>query len=123
MTLRRSLVALAICVASLAAAPVMADDYPNRPLRLIVPYAAGGTADAIARIVGKHLAASLGQAVVIDDRAGAGGLIGAGVLTQSAADGYTIGVLATPHVAAGSRDEAWLDREIGPVIDSILSVL
>jgi tripartite-type tricarboxylate transporter receptor subunit TctC len=88
----------------------MADDYPTRPLRLIVPYAAGGTADALARIIARHLGAGLGQTVVIDNRGGAGGLIGAGVLTQSPPDGYTIGVLATPHAATPLDRESGFDR-------------
>jgi tripartite-type tricarboxylate transporter receptor subunit TctC len=110
MRLARVLAALGICGAGLGALPATADDFPNRPLRLIVPYAAGGTADAIARIVSRHLGASLGQAVVIDNRGGAGGLIGAGVLTQSTADGYTIGVLATPHAATPLDQNSGFDR-------------
>jgi tripartite-type tricarboxylate transporter receptor subunit TctC len=107
--LRRTFVALAVCSAALGSSRVEADDYPNRPLHLIVPYAAGGTADAIARIIAKHLG-SLGQTVVIDNRAGAGGLIGAGVLTQSAADGYTVGILATPHAATPLDQNSGFDR-------------
>jgi tripartite-type tricarboxylate transporter receptor subunit TctC len=110
MMLTRRLVALAICGAVLRTVPAMADDYPSRPLRLIVPYAAGGTADALARIIAKHLGPSLGQTVVVDNRGGAGGLIGAGVLTQSPADGYTIGVLATPHAATPLDRESGFDR-------------
>src|SRR5215467_4677543 len=112
MHLKRSglLVALAICGAVLGTIPAMAQDYPTRPLHLIVPYAAGGTADGIARIISKHLGTSLGQPIVIDNRGGAGGLIGAAVLTQSPADGYTIGVLATPHAAAPLDRESAFDR-------------
>src|SRR5499427_4294938 len=110
MNLNRLLPALVICGAVFGAAPTMADDYPSRPLRLIVPYAAGGTADALARIIAKHLGTSLGQTVVIDNRGGAGGLIGAGVLTQSPPDGYTIGVLATPHAATPLDRESGFDR-------------
>jgi len=109
MWLGRLSAVLAICGAALGAAPAGADDYPSRPIHLIVPYAAGGTADAIARLIAKHLG-SLGQTVVIDNRAGAGGLIGAGVLTQSPADGYTIGVLATPHAATPLDRESGFDR-------------
>jgi tripartite-type tricarboxylate transporter receptor subunit TctC len=103
-------VVLAICGAALGAAPAAADDYPGRPLHLIVPYAAGGTADALARVLAKHLGTSLGQAVVIDNRGGAGGLIGAGVMAQSPADGYTIGILATPHAATPLDRESGFDR-------------
>lgn len=76
-----------------------AQTYPNRPLKIIVPYAAGGTADTLARKIAQHLNGYLGQPVIIDNRAGAAGLIGAAVLQQSAPDGYTVGMLATPHVA------------------------
>jgi tripartite-type tricarboxylate transporter receptor subunit TctC len=115
MKLRRLLVALAIFGAVLGTVPGTtipgtANDYPSRPLHLIVPYAAGGTADGIARILSKHLLKSLGQNVVIDNRGGAGGLIGAAVLTQSPADGYTIGVLATPHAATPLDRESGFDR-------------
>lgn len=110
MKLSRHLVALAIFGAVLGIIPASAQDYPNRRLHLIVPYAAGGTADGIARIISKHLSTSLGQPVVIDNRGGAGGLIGAGVLTQSPADGYTIGILATPHAATPLDRDSGFDR-------------
>jgi tripartite-type tricarboxylate transporter receptor subunit TctC len=76
-----------------------AQTYPNRPVKIIVPYAAGGTADTLARKISQHLSGYLGQPVTIDNRAGAAGLIGAAVLQQVAPDGYTVGMLATPHVA------------------------
>src|SRR5262252_9688314 len=110
MKLRRLLVDIVMCGAVLAPVPAMAEDYPGRSLHLIVPYAAGGTADALARIIAKHLGTSLGQTVVIDNRGGAGGLIGAAVLTQSPPDGYTIGVLATPHAATPLDRDSGFDR-------------
>jgi tripartite-type tricarboxylate transporter receptor subunit TctC len=76
-----------------------AQSFPNRPVKIIVPYAAGGTADTLARKITQHLSGYLGQPVIIDNRAGAAGLIGASVLQHSPADGYTVGMLATPHVA------------------------
>jgi tripartite-type tricarboxylate transporter receptor subunit TctC len=103
-------VVLALCGAVLGTVAAAANDYPNRPLHLIVPYAAGGTADGIARILSKHLRTSLAQNVVIDNRGGAGGLIGAAVLTQSPPDGYTIGILATPHAATPLDRDAGFDR-------------
>jgi tripartite-type tricarboxylate transporter receptor subunit TctC len=110
MKLSRMLEALAVCGAVLGSIPAMAQTYPSRPVHLIVPYAAGGTADGIARILSKHLRTSLGQTVVIANRGGAGGLIGAAVLTQSPADGYTIGVLATPHAATPLDRDSGFDR-------------
>ncbi len=79
--------ALALCAAPLA----MADtDYPNKPIRVIVPYSAGGGADAAARLIGRGLGTALGQTVVIDNRPGGGGAIGAALAAQAPADGYTI---------------------------------
>lgn len=76
-----------------------AETYPNRAVKIIVPYAAGGTADTLARKIAQKLSGYLGQPVIIDNRAGAAGLIGAAVLQNSNADGYTVGMIATPHVA------------------------
>jgi tripartite-type tricarboxylate transporter receptor subunit TctC len=76
-----------------------AQSFPNHPVKIIVPYAAGGTADTLARKISQHLSGYLGQPVIIDNRAGAAGLIGASVLQNSPPDGYTVGMLATPHVA------------------------
>ena len=76
-----------------------AQNYPNRPVKIVVPYAPGGTADTLARKIAPHLSGYLGQPVVIDNRPGAAGLIGASVLQQSPPDGYTVGMLATPHIA------------------------
>jgi tripartite-type tricarboxylate transporter receptor subunit TctC len=76
-----------------------AQTYPDRPVKIIVPYAAGGTADTLARRIAQHLTGYLGQPVIIDNRAGAAGLLGAGILQNSLPDGYTVGMLATPHVA------------------------
>ena len=67
-----------------------ADDYPNHPIRVIVPFAAGGAADAVARIVGKYIGDALGQPVVVEDRGGAGGIIGAEIVKNAEPDGYTL---------------------------------
>jgi len=85
--------ALALAVALAAGAPigwVLADDYPTHPIRLIVPFAAGGAADSVARIIGKRVGDALGQTVVVEDRGGGGGIIGTEVVKKSDADGYTL---------------------------------
>ena len=87
----RLLAALGLGFASPAAA---ADDYPNKPITLIVPFPAGGGVDVIGRIVAEKLAADLGQPVVIDNRGGAAGVIGTRVAARAAPDGYTL-VMAT----------------------------
>jgi tripartite-type tricarboxylate transporter receptor subunit TctC len=82
--------ALLLIGALLAGTPANADDYPSKPIRLIVPFAAGGAVGAVARVLSAPLAASLGQAVVIDNRGGAGGIIGMDAVAKSPADGYTL---------------------------------
>ena len=69
--------------------------YPNRPLRVLVPYAAGGSTDVLARMVGQKLTTTLGQPVVIDNRPGAGTLIATEIVARAAPDGYTL-LMATP---------------------------
>jgi tripartite-type tricarboxylate transporter receptor subunit TctC len=87
------LVAGLLC--ALAALPACAQSFPARPLRLVVPYAAGGSTDVLARIVGQKLTENLGQAVVIDNRTGAGTLIATGIVAHAVPDGYTL-LMATP---------------------------
>ena len=76
--------------AALAAGTTHADDYPSRPIRLIVPYAAGGGADSVARIVAKRVSESIGQTIVIENRGGAGSIIGTELVKNSSPDGYTL---------------------------------
>lgn len=90
--MRMPSLALALALATMATTSSLAraDDYPNHPIRLIVPFAAGGAADAVARIVGKYVGATLGQPVVVENRGGAGGIIGTEVVKNSEPDGYTL---------------------------------
>jgi tripartite-type tricarboxylate transporter receptor subunit TctC len=87
---RRFIAAAGLAAFVLAAAPVGAQDWPARPLRMVTPIAAGGMTDVVSRVVGARLAERLGQPVVIENRAGAGGSIGTEVVARAAPDGYTI---------------------------------
>src|ERR1700676_356211 len=84
-------VALASTLAiALAAGATRAEDYPSHPIRLIVPYAAGGGADSVARIVAKRVGETIGQPIVIENRGGARSIIGARLLKKIIPDGYTL---------------------------------
>ncbi len=74
-----------------------AQDYPAKPVRFIVPYAPGGSSDIIARLYGQRLSETLGQSFVVDNRPGAGGTIGTGILAKSLPDGYTLILQDMPH--------------------------
>jgi tripartite-type tricarboxylate transporter receptor subunit TctC len=90
---RRRLTVGVIAAATLAAAPLAATAqaaYPSRPINLIVPFSAGGTTDILARIVGEAIKKELGQPVIVDNRAGAGGNIGGALAAKAAPDGYTL---------------------------------
>ena len=80
------LIALALCFA----VPAAAQTYPDRPIRLIAPFPAGGLADVLARAVGDEMAKALGQPIIVENRAGAGGNTGADAVAKSAPDGYTL---------------------------------
>jgi tripartite-type tricarboxylate transporter receptor subunit TctC len=88
-------VALAALVA--AAAPADAQDYPNRPVHMIVPFAAGGPADVYARVLGQQVGQALKQSFVIENRPGAGSIIGTEAVAKSAPDGYTLLVMSNTH--------------------------
>jgi tripartite-type tricarboxylate transporter receptor subunit TctC len=90
----------------LVAGSAQADTWPVKPIRLIVPYAVGGSTDSTARLVAKSLGQRLGQPVVVENRAGAGGAIGQEIVAKSPADGYTLlfsaagPLTVTPHIYA-----------------------
>jgi tripartite-type tricarboxylate transporter receptor subunit TctC len=83
----------------LAQAQTAQKDYPNHPIRMVVPYVAGGPMDFIGRTLNQKMAPSLGQNFVIDNRAGAGGAIGTGVVAKSAPDGYTLLNTSSSHAS------------------------
>lgn len=96
-TLTRVLMALGCAVALMPT--LQAQGYPNKSIRLIVPFPPGGGNDVIGRIIAQKLTERLGQQVVVDNRAGANGIVGLQALMQAAPDGYTIGVAAAGPMA------------------------
>ena len=94
---RRALRVGAAALAALTLQRAMAQDYPSRPLRIIVPFAPGGSADVFGRHLAQRLQESLGQNVVIDNRPGAGALIGTDAVAKSAPDGYTLLLMSNTH--------------------------
>jgi tripartite-type tricarboxylate transporter receptor subunit TctC len=112
-------VAAGMMAAALIGSAAQADTYPSRPIKLVVPYAAGGTGDIVARAVADRLSAVLGQSVVVENRAGATGAIGTQSVAAAAPDGYTLLVGQTgeiainPHWAKGIGYDP--DRDLTPV--------
>jgi tripartite-type tricarboxylate transporter receptor subunit TctC len=93
---RRLMRAIAALAAALACA-AFAQSYPNRPVKIIVPFAAGGPADIYARVLGEKLQATLGQAFVVEDRPGGGSIVGTEAVHTSAPDGYTLLMMSNTH--------------------------
>lgn len=95
---KRLLVAL-FAVSSISfGVPLWAQSYPNKPVKLIVPFGPGGFTDVVARIVGQKLSSNLGQQFVIENKVGAGSTIGTDFVAKSAPDGYTLVMISTTHV-------------------------
>jgi tripartite-type tricarboxylate transporter receptor subunit TctC len=112
--MKKLLSVVAVATAAAFAAPAAAQKYPERPIRLIVPFAAGGTSDLMGRVVGAKLGEALGQTVVVDNRGGAGGTIGAALTAQAVADGHT---LLVPHVGLAINETLYAQRQYSAVRD------
>jgi tripartite-type tricarboxylate transporter receptor subunit TctC len=95
----RSLLAFAI---ALAAGAALAQPYPSRPIRLVIPFAPGGLVDVPGRVLAQKLTEALGQPVVVENRAGAGSTIGADHVAKSKPDGYTLMITSTTHVISAN---------------------
>jgi tripartite-type tricarboxylate transporter receptor subunit TctC len=106
-------------VLGLGGTPARAQDYPTRPIRILVPYAPGGIADIAARIVGAKLTEAWGQEVIVENRTGANGFIAINETAKSAADGYTLVMVTTGDVAINPalfKDMPYdMDRDLAPV--------
>ena len=103
---------LALCCAQVFSAA--AQDYPTRPITLIVPYPAGGGVDVMGRLVGAKLSIALGQQVVIENRGGAGGMIGTRDAARASADGYTIAMLLT-GISLGANTGYDVNKDFVPI--------
>jgi tripartite-type tricarboxylate transporter receptor subunit TctC len=93
-------------VLALFAHTALAQTYPNKPIRLVVPFAPGGTTDIVARAVGEALGKELGQPVLIENRAGGGGSVGADAVAKATPDGYTLGVASVSTMATNPATNA-----------------
>jgi tripartite-type tricarboxylate transporter receptor subunit TctC len=111
---RRLLLGLLLLLPSLAAA----DDFPTKPIRLIVPFPAGGPNDIIARVVGQRMSELAGQPILIDNRGGQGGVLGTDVVAKANPDGYTIAITSAGALAIGpTLEKVAYDtlRDLAPV--------
>jgi tripartite-type tricarboxylate transporter receptor subunit TctC len=90
---------LIACIACLAAAGAAAQPYPSRPVRVIVPFAPGGPADLLGRMVGQAISDGMGQAALIDNRVGAAGNLGVDAVAKAVPDGYTLGIVPAGNIA------------------------
>jgi tripartite-type tricarboxylate transporter receptor subunit TctC len=116
---------LGALLGALAALPAIAQEsYPNRAIRFVVPFAAGGPSDIVARILAPKVAATLGQPVVVENRAGAGGVTGVDVIAKSAPDGYTFGIgsagalAISPNLGRGTPYDPM--RDLAPLTLAVL---
>lgn len=113
MRFAQSLKTLAAVAAALAASATFAQAYPSKPIKIIIPFAPGGTTDIVARIMAAKMTPILGQPVVVENKAGAGGSIGAAEIAKSAPDGYTIGMGSVSTM--GTNIVAYKNNKLDPL--------
>ncbi len=101
MTPRTTITALALA----AALPAFAA-WPEKPVRIVVTFAAGGASDIVARVIGEQISKKLGQPVIVDNRPGAGGSVGGSAVAQSAPDGYTLMLTSNGHIISKLFNES-----------------
>lgn len=109
MALIRNAMLAAGAALALLAGTVLAQDYPSRPVRMVVPFPPGAASDFLARVLGMKLGEAWSQQVVVDNRPGAGGLIGGTTVARASPDGYTIALIGQPHLTAAllSKQPPW----------------
>ena len=98
--------AFLLALASITAPAVAQDNYPDRAIRLIIPFAPGGSNDVVGRIIANQLGQALGKQVFVDNRAGAGGVVGSDMAAKAAPDGYTLLIVSIAHAV-----DPWLYKE------------
>jgi tripartite-type tricarboxylate transporter receptor subunit TctC len=111
----KTVLSIVLAVAALGVAPAADAQYPNRPVRLVVSFPAGTTPDVVARVVAPKLQQALGQPVIVDNRAGAGGNLAADQVAKSAPDGYTL--LVTTNAAAATNKVLFTNLPYDPETD------
>jgi len=97
---------IAVLAACLVAAPATAQDYPNKPIRLIVSFGPGGGADIVGRILGQAISEKLGQPVVIENKPGAAGTLGNELVARAEKDGYTLGIMTAGQIIAAVMNKS-----------------
>ncbi len=115
----RSLALVVMALATLRAAGAHADTYPNRPVRLIVPFAAGGLNDVVARLVAPYLERSLGQPFMVDNRPAASGIVGTDATAKAPPDGYTLLMVASSFTVVPATNPKLPydpERDLAPIV-------
>src|SRR5260221_4873406 len=115
----RSLAFVVMALAALRAAGAHADTYPNRPVRLIVPFAAGGLNAGVARLLAPYLERSLGQPVIVDNRPAASGIVGTDATAKATPDGYTLLMVASSYTVVPATNPKLpydAERDLAPII-------
>lgn len=115
----KQMLGVGLCVWAATAAGQSAGDFPQRPMRMVVPYPPGGSTDIVGRIVAAKLAESFGQQVIVDNRAGAGGNVGTDVVAKASSDGHTMLMSSVTTLAIGvsfySKLPYDVNRDLAPV--------